>query len=372
MDFRSYFQLNNKRIHLNNAGCTPLTTKATQIIQQAAQEHAELGYHARPLFTRRLSESRATIAKFLGTKPDYVAMTQNCATAISTVAHGLSYKKDDEILTWDQEYPSNAYIWHSVAKQYGAKVVVLQSEKNFEMNLDLMLGKINKRTRVVAISWVQSVAGTIIELKPLLKACEKVGAWLVVDAFQGLGVLPFQMSDYPGIIITTGTQKWMCGPFGHGFLAFSDDRYRELNPVLQGAMTFGGSDQTVIDQKPLPSAARFEPGTPLMLTAFAAAASVECLQEFKIEKIRAKNILLRDRLILGLDKLGAEILGTRDSSNSGPHVTFIPRKSLAACEKSLLENQISYVTKAKGFRLSPHAFNTFEEIDQALECFKGK
>ena len=372
MDFRSNFQFDDKLIHLNNAGCTPLTMRATKAIQQAAQEHAELGFHARPIFTKRLVESRVTAANFLGTKPDYVAMAQNCATAISTVAHGLSYKKDDEILTWDQEYPSNAYIWHSVSKLQGAKVVVLQSEKNFEMNLDLMLSKINKRTRVVAISWVQSVAGTIIELKPLLQACEKVGAWLVVDAFQGLGVLPFQMSDYPGIVVTTGTQKWMCGPLGHGYLAFSDDRYRELNLVLQGAMTFGGSDQTVIDQNPVPSAARFEPGTPLMLTAFGAAASIECIQEFGIEKIRTKNILLRDRLVSGLDKLDAEILGTRDSRKSAPHVTFIPRKSIADCEKSLLEKQISYVTKAKGFRLSPHAFNTPEEIDQALECFKGK
>ena len=372
MDFRNYFDLDKKHIHLNNAGCTPLTKRAAKAILTATQEHSQLGYHAVPKFTKRLAESKLTVANFLGTKPEYIAMTQNCATAISMVAQGLSYKKDDEILTWDQEYPSNAYCWYEVAKKHQAKVVALKSEKNYEMNLDLMLEHINKRTRVVAISWVQSVAGTIIDLKPLLQACEKVGAWLVVDAFQGLGALPFKMSDYPGIVVTTGTQKWLCGPLGHAYLAFSDDRYRELNLILQGALTFGGSDVTIQDPVFLPTAARFEPGTPLLLTAFATAASISCIEEFGIENIRTKNILLRDRLIRGLDELDAQIFGTRDSQKSAPHVTFIPRPSSLECQQSLLEKNISYVTKAGGFRLSPHAFNTEAEIDEALSCFKGK
>lgn len=339
-------------------------------MQTALHEHADLGFHSVPILTEKFAQARVQTAKFLGTKPEYVAMTQNCATAISIVAHGLEYSTGDEILTWDQEYPSNAYVWHAVARASGAKVVVLQSEKNYEMSLDLLLSKINSRTRVVTLSWVQSVAGTIIPLKPILDACEKVGAWFVVDAFQGLGAIPFQMSDYPGIVVTTGTQKWMCGPLGHAFLAFSDDRYLQLDPVLQGALSFGGSDTTNLNQQLIPSAARFEPGTPLIISAIGAAASLNCLEEFGVDKIFEKNVLLRDHLIRGLDQIDAEIFGTRDSRNSGPHVTFIPRTDVADCTKTLLENKISYVTKLAGLRFSPHAFNTFEELDLALDCLK--
>ncbi len=371
MDFRKYFDLDPHFIHLNNAGCAPLTTRALTATTEALKAHAHQGFHWRPQFTQTLIDTKAQIAKFLGTKPDYVAMTPNCATAISTVARGLEFHKDDEILTWDQEYPTNAYIWHRVAKESGAKVVVLDSEKNFEVNLDKMLSKINKHTRVVAISWVQSVAGAITPLKPILEACNKVGAWLVVDAFQGLGCLPFKMSDYPGIVITTGTQKWLCGPLGHGILAFSDDRYLELKPMFEGAMTFGGVDKTDLSKDYIPSAARFEPGTPLILTVIGAAASISCIEEFGLENIREKNITLRDHLLKGLQNQDAKIFGTLNSQNSGPHVTFIPRKNFETCKKNLDHNRISYVTKLNGFRLSPHAFNTIQELDQALECLKG-
>lgn len=370
MEFRSLFSLDSQHIHLNNAGCAPLIKNAQLAMNEALQVHSQLGYHARPILTQKYIEAKAQSAKFLGTKPEYLAMTQNCATAVSIVAQGLKFSPQDEILTWDQEYPSNAYAWYAVAKSSGAKVVALKSEANFEMNLDLMLSKINPKTRVVTLSWVQSVAGTLIPLKPILEACEKVGAWFVVDAFQGLGALPFKMSDYPGIIVTTGAQKWMCGPLGHGFLAFSDDRYRELNPILQGALTFGGSDQTNLELNFIESAGRFEPGTPLIMTAIGTAASLKALEDFGIEKIQQKNIALRDHLLKGLDRLEAKIFGTRDSKKSGPHVSFIPRKSVAKCEKSLLENKISYVTKVGGLRFSPHAFNTFEELDQALDCLK--
>lgn len=370
MDFRSYFHIDKNWIHLNNAGCTPLSIRAAEAMHTAINEHSQLGYHGREVLTKKLIDSRNTSAKFFGTKPEHIAMTQNCATAVSIVAQGLKLNANDEILTWDQEYPSNSYAWHAAARAQGAKVITLKSEANFEMNLELMLSKINARTRIVTLSWVQSVAGTIISLKPILDACERVGAWFVVDAFQGLGAIPFKMSDYPGIIITTGAQKWMCGPLGHGYLAFSDDRYRELDPILQGALTFGGSDQTNLNLKFIESAARFEPGTPLILTAIGAAASMECIEEFGIDKIHQKNIALREYLVSGLQKLDAKILGTIDSKKSGPHVTFLPIKSLSACEKSLFENKISYVTKVGGLRFSPHAFNSFEELDIAIDCIK--
>ena len=140
--------------------------------------------------------------------------------------------------------------------------------------------------------------------------------------------------------------------------------------LLQGALTFGGSDQTNLELNFIESAGRFEPGTPLIMTAIGTAASLKALEDFGIEKIQQKNIALRDHLLKGLDRLEAKIFGTRDSKKSGPHVSFIPRKSVAKCEKSLLENKISYVTKVGGLRFSPHAFNTFEELDQALDCLK--
>jgi cysteine desulfurase/selenocysteine lyase len=143
-----------------------------------------------------------------------------------------------------------------------------------------------------------------------------------------------------------------------------------LQPMFEGAMSFGGVDQTDLTRSYVASAARFEPGTPLLLTSIAAAASISCFQEFGVENIRSQNILLRNHLIQGLQKLDAKIFGTLDSQNSGPHVTFIPRKNVDDCKRNLDLNHISYVTKIQGLRFSPHAFNSFDDLDRALDCLK--
>lgn len=371
-EFRKFFNFDESYIHLNNAGCSPMMIAAQQKIQECIQEQASLGYHARPLAEEKWNLSKKQIAHFVGAKPENLSIGLNCSQLISLIAQGLRLKPNDQILCWDQEYPSNVYPWLAAAKKSGAKLISLESSPNFGIAVEQLISKITKQTRVVALSWIQSFAGSVTPLKPVLDACNRVGAWLVVDVFQGLGTREFQLQDYPGMIVICGSQKWLCGPISVAFMAFEDDRYKELDVLIQGALTYGGGDWLNPNPTYVASAARFESGSGAYSSTLALAANCEVFQSYGLKRIEKEIEVLRDYLVQNLLNKSAIIYGDGDgntnSSLSGPQLSFVPQKKIDLCIRDLQKHKISYVTKAQGIRFSPHAFNSFSELDLALSC----
>ncbi len=354
-------------IHLNNAGVAPMCRKAAGAIAGLAGKMVSGGTLGMDETLAEYETTREQIAWLTGASADHVCHLQTCAIALTQVAYGLSYEEGDEIVRWDQEYPSNAYPWHAVAAETGAKVVVVESEADFALDTDKLLSAITDRTRVVTVSWVQFSTGAMTDLKAVADRCQEVGAWCVVDAIQGLGIVPMDLKALGVDAVCGGTHKWLAGPVGHGFLALKDGRRDELKPILHGAITYGTPDDAIdTSRAPRRDPHRFEPGTPLMLGAAGCGAAIAHARTVGIEGLNEAALALSDRLIAGLQERGARILSETQGALRSPIVTFVPRQGTEPVLKALRDRHVAIAARAGGIRVAPHAFNTTDDIDTLL------
>ncbi|HTL11793.1 MAG TPA: aminotransferase class V-fold PLP-dependent enzyme, partial [Bdellovibrionota bacterium] len=361
-------------IHLNNAGLCPVPKPTVRAVSDFMLDYSRRGYAMLDDFVGAYESARRTIASFVGAEPDYTAHFPTCSAAISQVAFGLKFKPGDEILIWDQEYPSNAYPWHTAARRSGARVILAPSESDYGVRQGRLLERIGPRTRVVAISWVQSRTGAMTELQPIVRAARKVGAWVVVDVIQGLGIIPFNMAESDVDAVCGASQKWLCSPPGHGFLALKAGRQLELEPLMQGAFTYGMPYDPVDPFKtPRSDAHRFEPGCPLILGAVGTAASMQLLTECGVDALNRQAQKVATRLLAVVNNHGADVLAN-DAGQDGksPILTFRPRGGAQALSASLKKVGVTHAIREleDSIRLSPHGFNLESEADAVEEAFK--
>ncbi|MFH1812375.1 MAG: aminotransferase class V-fold PLP-dependent enzyme [Pseudomonadota bacterium] len=365
---RAGLDLDPTEVHLNNAGVAPMLRVARGTGERLCTALARHGSFAIEHWRQDYAHARASFARLVGAAPDDVAMVPTCAAAISYVAMGLDLRADDEIVTWDQEYPSNAYPWHAAARRAGARVVTVASGPDFTVDTGQLIAAMGPRTRVVAVSWVQWQTGAMTELNRVAEACRRHGAWLVVDAIQGLGVIPFDLAALGVDAVCGGTHKWLCGPVGHGLLALAPGRAEQLTPVVQGTFTYGEPEDAVdLDRLPRPNARRFEPGSPPLFGALAGAASVELLLELGIANLHVSALHLSDRIALAVQKRGGRVLSDTQRADRSPIVTFAPSGSVEAAMLSLRQHRVAVARRAgQAIRVSPHAFNNEADIERLL------
>ncbi|MDP2344631.1 MAG: aminotransferase class V-fold PLP-dependent enzyme [Deltaproteobacteria bacterium] len=345
-------------VHLNNAGVAPMSARSEKAMIDLAALMRE-GSHGVPRLLQRYEAARETVGRLVGCEAADVAFFQTCASAISQVAFGFPLGKGDNIVLLDQEYPSNYYPWHRAAERAGADVVVVPSGPDFTVDHDALIAAITSKTAVVAVSFVQFSTGAIVDLPRVVEAAHKAGAIVVVDAIQGLGMVPFSMADLGVDAVCGGSHKWLLGPLGHGFLALSPALRAHLTPILQGAISYGTPDDVVDPVRPLRSdIRRFEPGAPHALGAVPLAASIELLLGIGVELLNKEANAISDHVVDEALRRGFTV---RPRSKS-PIVVFVPPGDLKEHAMRLREEGISLAVRGGGLRVSPHAFNSRDDV----------
>ncbi|MBI1947837.1 MAG: aminotransferase class V-fold PLP-dependent enzyme [Deltaproteobacteria bacterium] len=350
-------------VHLNNAGVAPLLPRGLTAARAALE--LMLGGSATVLgaFTRH-DRAREVVGHLVGAPRDDVAFFSSCSAALSQVAFGMRLGADDEIVLPDQEYPSNAYPWHRAARRAGARVVVVPSRADWSLDHERLLAAVTPKTRVVAVSWIEFSTGAAADLRALADAAHRVGAWLVVDAIQGLGVIPFEMAASGADVVCGGAHKWLCGPLGLGFMVANADVRNALEPLLVSATTFGTPDDPVDAAKePRRDRRRFEPGNPLVVTAAGAAGSVEHLFEVGINVVHAEALGLRSLVVEEALRRGFEVRPGGGPVQS-PIVTFVPDVDPTKLVEGLREHGVSVAPRGGGVRVAPHAHNTVADVER--------
>lgn len=362
-EFRGHFLKDEKYIHLNNAGQAPIPDlymqKATEWLERMALEGAFMGPQGR----LEVEVTRNRLAQLIGAKPEEIAFFQTAASALSQAAMGIPLKADDEIITWDQEYPSNYYPWLRAAERAQAKLVIVES-KNWMTPYQAILNAVTPRTRIIAVSWVQYLTGAVTDLPSLAEELSRQDIWLVADVIQGVGVRPFDFRKSKFDIVCGAGHKWLCSGFSAGYMAIREDRMDQLDPIQYGAITYGTPDTPKGASGAFrPTAQRYEPGTKSFLDLIAMGASLELLQSKGLSSIYREATRLAERLRVALKEMGFQLF-----CSGGPIVNFAPTQAheLNTIISQLTEHHIGFAARGPGIRLSPHAFNTDEDIDQVL------
>jgi selenocysteine lyase/cysteine desulfurase len=360
--FKAQFYSDRTKLHLNNAGLSPISKLAKQKIDYWSNRFFNEGFYTDLDYMNDVLVSRKNIAKLVGCEHAEISFYPSTSYAISQLCFEFPLKSSDEVLTWDCEYSSNLYPWLEACKRSGATLVMAQAE-NFQTPTDKLISKITAKTKVIAISWRQFQTGAMTDLKMIGKICREKNIFFFVDVMQGLGLHPFHMKDLMIDACASGSHKWLVSPVGVGFLALDQKHTSMIRPHNVGASTFGTCDDpSDLTCMPKTDSLKYESGSKQVLEITALGASVDLILKTNVEVIEKEVLRLSKKLNDGLLQLGFKTIWNQTSI-----VNFIPNIDT---EKKLHQLPCLFAKRGPGFRLSPHAHNNDEDIERVLNALR--
>ena len=364
--WRAEFPITDRSIYLNNCSLTPLPERGAAALAEYARTWTELGGRAwYQHWVGELDLLRADFARVLGADVDEIALEPAVSAALVTIASSFDYTKRNKVVVSDLDFPTDGHTWLALAKA-GVEVEFVHSPDGATVPLELFERAVDERTALVCTGHVYYTSGYIQDVRALAEICHRKGAALVVDAYQSIGALRFDVRASGVDFLVGGTLKWLMGGPGMAFLYARRDRIADATPTALGWWAM--RDPFTFDVQHIdlsPTARRFEYGTPAVAAAYTARAGVALLDEIGVDIVRERHMLLSQRLVDGALAQGWELGCVREAERRTPIVTLRhpdPSGAVAAL-------------RAKGciadyrpglVRLSPHYFNTEDEMDQTL------
>ena len=275
--------------------------------------------------TAAFEGARTAIAAFIGaSRSEEVVFTKNASEALNLAAHTLSASlgPGDEIVVSVMEHHSNIVPWQLACQRTGATLRWFDVTEDGRLDLEAAEreGLINERTKVVSITWVSNVLGTINPVAHVAAMAHAVGAVMVVDASQGVPQLPTSVADL-GCDLLAFTGHKICGPTGIGVLWGSYELLDSLPPFLGGGEMIEVVRMTGSTFAPPPY--RFEAGTPPIAQAVGLHAAIDYVSAIGMDKIAAHEQELTAYALAEMQKIrGLRILGPTEAVDRGGAISF--------------------------------------------------
>jgi cysteine desulfurase / selenocysteine lyase len=323
-----------------------------------------------------LQRSREMVAKLLGAGADEIALTTNTSHGLNLAAFALPLKAGEEILTVDREFPANVYPWIARAQRIGATIVRLPCVNDVPDQAALLEAIATRpNVKVVTVSWVSFCSGARIDLDAVGQACRSRGIYFVVDAIQGLGAVPLDVSKTPIDILASGAQKWLQSPWGSAFTYVRRELITQLEPPAVGWMATKGSDNLfdMLTYNPtwFDDARRFEVIT-LPFPDFAGMnASLGLFAELGVPKIAEHIASLGDRLVEFCDAHPSIRLVTPRDRSQRAGVFAVQPPELDAVSARLRANNVIHSVRERSIRLAPHWYTTPAQWERVLSLLAG-
>jgi len=313
-----------------------------------------------------LGRYRERVASFVGAGGSQIAFLRNTGDGANTIARGLDWKAGDEIVLCDNEFGSNALPWLAL-RELGVRITFVRTAAE-RMTPEVLARSMTPRTRLVALSWVSFSDGYRHELAPLAEIVHARDALFCVDAIQALGAFPLDVREVGVDALYAGGAKWLLAVPGVSFLYVSESLQERLAVRWRGWRDVENIWNFLDYDQPLaPSAARFEGGTQNFFGIAALGASIDALATAGVDRIAEHVLGLTDRLVDGLRRRGATLLTQRGAGISSGIVTFaLPNSDSVELGRRLAREGFVTTYRASGIRVSPHGYNTDDEIDAVL------
>jgi len=361
------FPLDPNICYLNHAAVAPWPQRAVEAVSRFARENALQGAWDYPRWAKQEKHLRNQLQLLLNApSSDDIALVKNTSEALSFVAQGIAWQAGDQIVTSDQEFPSNRIPWQALSERgVNLRQVALDGADPEQALIDAM----GPRTRLLTISSVQYASGLKMDLARLGAACRARGVLFCVDAIQSLGALPFDAQAIDCDFAMADGHKWLLGPEGLGVFYCRASARDQLSLTQHGwhmVEAMGNYDLT--DWSPAKSARRFEAGSPNTLAQHALSASLEVLLDVGIEQV-ATLLHQRTRYLIGrLEQLpGIRLLSPQTADRQSGIVTFaIDGIDHAALHHALMKAGVICAQRGGGIRWSPHFYTSKSTLDLAL------
>jgi selenocysteine lyase/cysteine desulfurase len=361
---RAEFPITKRWSYFNHAAVAPLPKCSAQRMREAIEEEMNLGR----INEEGIPQVRRLAAQLLNARPEEIAFVGNTSEGLSILANGIRWHEGDRVITAGVEFPANVYPWLNLADQ-GVKTQFLPQQDG-RIRLEDLLHSIDIHTRVVALSFVEFSSGYRNDIQTIGEVCHNQGIYFILDAIQGLGALKLDVKRAKVHALSTGGYKWLLGPLGTGILYIAPEFMDELKVWLVGWMNVVNAEDFLnYELKFLPDARRFESGCLNLPGIYGLGASLKLLIDIGIEKIERRIHHLTDRLCQGLKRKGYHIFSPRGANEWSGIVSFYhPKIPSPRLLEILTRDRIVVSLREDRIRVSPHFYNTEEEIDRLLKA----
>jgi selenocysteine lyase/cysteine desulfurase len=362
-------------IYLNNASSGPLPVRTVEATAAFTGLRAEPFRLSDQLQFETIRHSRELAARLIGATASEIALMVNTTYGINLAARALPLKKGDVVLTFDREFPANVYPWMAL-ERIGVTLERIPCVDGLPDEAALLRAMDRPAVRAVTTSWVQFATGYRADLETIGRACKARGLYFIVDAIQGLGAAHVDVKRCHIDLLACGGQKWLLSPWGTGFVYVREGLVHELEPSVVGWLAMRASDDfsrlVDYDFAYHDDARRFEVLT-LPFQDFAGFnASAELLLELGLARVEAHVRELVNRAVDWTEgRRDVRLVTPRDAARRAGIVSIAPADPAAASAR-LKRAGVQHSLREGAIRLSPHCYNTCEEVERALAVMAGE
>ncbi|MCG8445017.1 MAG: cysteine desulfurase [Hyphomicrobiales bacterium] len=375
-------------VYLDNAASAQkpravIDTIRTMMETEYANVHRGLHYLSNAA-TERFEVARETVQRFLNAPShEEIIFTRNATEAINLVAQsfgGMRIGEGDEIVLTIMEHHSNIVPWHFHRERRGAELVWVPVEEDGAFSLEAFVNTLTERTKMVAITHMSNVLGTVVPIKEVCRIAHERGIPVLVDGSQAAVHMPVDVQDLDcDFYVCTGHKLY--GPTGIGVLYGKREHLDVMPPFNGGGEMIKDVFEDTITYNEPPH--RFEAGTPPIIEAIGLAAAIDYVEAIGREAIAAHEARLRDYAHQRLGEINSlRVFGNAPGKGAilsfeieGAHAhdvsTIIDRSGVAVragthCAQPLLQRYGVTSTCRASFAL----YNTRDEVDKLVEALK--
>ncbi|MGB9938527.1 cysteine desulfurase [Methanosarcina sp.] len=380
---REDFPVLKEVVYLDSTATTqtpiPAVEAMVEYFYRYAGNHGRGAHRLAREATNRYEDAREIVAHFLNSEPSKTVFMKNTTEGINLIANSYPWEAGDHIVTTLLEHHSNLLPWLRLQKK-GVNVTVVSPDREGKIDISSIEKAFTEKTRLVAVTQVSNVFGSIQDVKNITKLAHRNGIKILIDGAQSAGHMPVSLKDLDCDFFATAGHKGLLGPQGTGVL------YIKEPDALDSASVGGGTVSDVEGYTYVlePSPACFEAGTPNIPGVIALGKAVEYVEKIGVSEIEAHEIKLSGETAKRLSELEhVEVYGPEDRAGIVPFNV----RGLHAHDVALILDQTRKICVRSGHhcaipitrflkvdstvRASFALYNTEEEVDLLVNAVAG-
>jgi kynureninase len=308
------------------------------------------------------------IGRILGGTPGSVQIQPNASIALSSVASCFDFTATtrNKIVMTALDFPSMEYIWDAQSR-LGARIEVVPSDDGIAVPLERILEAIDETTCLVALSHTSYRSSYRVDAKTIVERAHRAGALVLLDVYQSAGAVELDAAGWRVDFLIGGTIKWLCGGPACGYLYVQPDLQTDLKPRLTGWVAHDRPFEFAhAPMRYAHSVRRFAQGTPSIPALYSALPGLEMIEEIGVDAIARESRRRTCWMVEFAIERGWKLNSPRNMEERGGSIMIGVKDGTAVVDRLAARRVFVDCRPGVGLRISPHFFNTDEEVHEAM------
>jgi selenocysteine lyase/cysteine desulfurase len=376
-DYQSEFASFEGVAYLNASLQGPLPLVSIRAAQEALEWKKRPDLMGDNVYFDLPNRIREKVSRLIAAKPEEIAVTSGASAGLASVAAGIDWKPGDEVLVGRGEFPAHFSTWLRYQQAGKLRMRVVEPRGRFLCAEDY-IAHLGPQTRAISASLVRFDNGARMDYAPLGEACRKFGTALVLDVTQIAGSGPLDIRATGATMAVSSGYKWMLGPYGSGFFWIAEEWIERLPlgavyfMALEGAHDFHNMHSREL--RAMPGARRWDsPETANFTNLAAYDASLDLVLKIGLDEISQYVDSLTEKITRCLPRDRCVFASPEERARRGPYVCVSAKKAeetMALYEKVRAAN-VHVSLRESALRISPHIYNTPEQIERLLHVLSA-